>query len=840
MPDSPPPSPSRSPTSSAPVALLGPQRLQPTVGEAVRRLGVTGRVAVVTAGWQEREAEVGELAEHLLREGECTAVPLELYRRAEEAFTADPELATAHRRRQDDLRTLQRLYQLQLRHRVDAVHALLRRAGPAGLLDPERRLALDSVRRLDAHHRGRLAEIHGDFAAVTDPAARPAIAAGRDELAALLDGCSALAIAGGHVAVLLNRLRLFGLLELAAGLPIIAWSAGAMVLARSLVVFHDRPPQGAGNAEILEVGLDRLPPIQPLPHASRRLLLGDPHRVGLLAHRFPSPVAMDDGGHIVLSEEPSTEGFRLLTPAGQVRPFELEELRNTTSLPTLPEDGFSPPGAESSPTANPSGAPPSRSANGDVSSPRQSPSHEPALPESSFPEAPSPSSVAPLPVAGAGTSSADAWGIASAEEVPAPSHPAAPPPVAEASIVEAPDAETPVAKGPSPEAPPRTLAIRALEASGSPPSAEAIDTFLASHTFPLSEGTTTTFVYRGDAEAVRLRHWIYGLPSTQPFLRIAGTDLWYLLLELPERSRVEYKIEVVEDGEEHWIRDPLNDRLAHDPFGANSVFHGVGYETPAWTRADPDVRRGSFEEVVIDSRAFGDRRHTRVYLPARFRGAGDGSARRYPLIVFHDGEDYARYADLVTVLDNLVERLEIAPPVVALSTPVGDRLEEYGDDPRHARYLAEELLPALEERYPLRRGPAGRGLAGASFGAVASLAAAWRHPGVWGRLLLQSGSFAFSDVGGNHRRGEAFDPVVEFMNRFREEPRRPAEELFLSCGIYESLIYENRSLVPLLQEAGLEVRYREARDGHNWENWRDRLRAGLSWLFPGPLRLVYE
>jgi enterochelin esterase family protein len=38
----------------------------------------------------------------------------------------------------------------------------------------------------------------------------------------------------------------------------------------------------------------------------------------------------------------------------------------------------------------------------------------------------------------------------------------------------------------------------------------------------------------------------------------------------------------------------------------------------------------------------------------------------------------------------------------------------------------------------------------------------------------------------------------------------------------------------------MEVRYVEARDGHNWENWRDRLRVGLSWLFPGPLLLVYE
>jgi enterochelin esterase family protein len=132
-----------------------------------------------------------------------------------------------------------------------------------------------------------------------------------------------------------------------------------------------------------------------------------------------------------------------------------------------------------------------------------------------------------------------------------------------------------------------------------------------------------------------------------------------------------------------------------------------------------------------------------------------------------------------------------------------------------------------------------RALMGASFGAVAALSTAWTYPDVFGRLLLQSGSFAFTDIGTN-RRGPAFEPVVEFVNRFREEPGRPAEKMFVSCGMYESLIYENRSLVPLLQSTGMDVRYVEARDGHNWENWRDRLREGLSWLFPGPLWMVYE
>ena len=81
---------------------------------------------------------------------------------------------------------------------------------------------------------------------------------------------------------------------------------------------------------------------------------------------------------------------------------------------------------------------------------------------------------------------------------------------------------------------------------------------------------------------------------------------------------------------------------------------------------------------------------------------------------------------------------------------------------------------------------------------------------------------------------------MEFVNEFRADPRPFSERVFVSCGIYESLIYENRSLVPLLQSTGMEVRYVEARDGHNWENWRDRLREGLSWLFPGPLWMVYE
>jgi len=123
---------------------------------------------------------------------------------------------------------------------------------------------------------------------------------------------------------------------------------------------------------------------------------------------------------------------------------------------------------------------------------------------------------------------------------------------------------------------------------------------------------------------------------------------------------------------------------------------------------------------------------------------------------------------------------------------------------------------------------------------VASLSTAVRYPGFYGKLLLQSGSFAFTDIGDRNARGPAFDPVIRFMNGYRANATAISERIFLSCGAYESLIYENRSLVPLLESTGMDVQFREARDGHNWENWRDRLREGLSWLFPGAFLMIYE
>lgn len=365
------------------------------------------------------------------------------------------------------------------------------------------------------------------------------------------------------------------------------------------------------------------------------------------------------------------------------------------------------------------------------------------------------------------------------------------------------------------------------------PSTADIDEFLRAGTFPLVDGNSITFLWRGEADSVSLRCWISGLDTAQPFERLSGTDLWAVTIELPRGSRIEYKFEVRTRGNSELVLDPFNPVLAHDPFGANSVCQGAGYARPIWTRPNPDARPGRLQNAQLKSEAFGDVRKFKVYLPARFR---ENSS--YPLLVVHDGDDYLKFANMQAVLDNLIDALEIPGMVVAM-TQSPDRLNEYAGNDRHAQFVGEELLPFMQKHYPLIDRPEARGIMGASFGGVASLHTAWRYPQLFGNLLLQSGSFAFTDLG-RHQRGPAFDPVVRFMNEFRKHPGKPADRIFMSCGIYESLIYENRSLLPRLQAQDINVKFEEARDAHNWENWRDRMRNGLSWLFPGPQWFVYE
>jgi hypothetical protein len=292
--------------------LLGPQR-RPTLEAVVRSLGLPGPFATVTAGWQEREPDDGEM--RALLGGR--SVGLELYRRWLDVQERDPEYSAASRALADVLAELADLYLLRLDYALQAVYALQRRTSGSALAE-----AVAGVRSLDDLHLAQVNEVRGEFFDRLRPHERPVIASHRSAVAGLLDSAAALVVAGGHVGILAEVLHLFNVAALLRS-PVIAWSAGAMALADRIVLFGDRSAHGPGHPEVYGSGLSVVRDVVLLPHAKARLLLDDVPRMAVFAQRFAPArcLPLEAGTRVELSGDGSAgvpAGARVLGEDGHV------------------------------------------------------------------------------------------------------------------------------------------------------------------------------------------------------------------------------------------------------------------------------------------------------------------------------------------------------------------------------------------------------------------------------------------------------------------------------------------------------------------------------------------
>ncbi|HMO13749.1 MAG TPA: hypothetical protein PKD64_08135 [Pirellulaceae bacterium] len=264
------------------IILLGPQPRYESLNLAIERLQIKGPVALITAGWEEDEPEDGDLKSSL----SVPAVNLRLFARTEQLFTFDRELIQQLQNRQDELRHLRDAYRIRLKHALASARDMFSRQDPLIDLDPERESAIEMVRILDRQYFLRTSQVVHDYEKKLQIASRPLVIKHRREVQKLLHNVEAILISGGHAAIILNRLRFFNVCQVKRRLPIIAWSGGAMALAEQIVFFHDHPPQGSGNPEVLRAGLGMVDRILPLPDARARLDLNNPIGVTLFARRF--------------------------------------------------------------------------------------------------------------------------------------------------------------------------------------------------------------------------------------------------------------------------------------------------------------------------------------------------------------------------------------------------------------------------------------------------------------------------------------------------------------------------------------------------------------------------
>jgi enterochelin esterase family protein len=307
-------------------------------------------------------------------------------------------------------------------------------------------------------------------------------------------------------------------------------------------------------------------------------------------------------------------------------------------------------------------------------------------------------------------------------------------------------------------------------------------------------------------------------PRRVPFARDGAA--FELRLPRPPVDRLEYLLERERrNGLVDLGPDPGNELVAPGPFGPKSVVEFPEYAPPAWT-VDDESHPGDVRELRLSSRLL--RTTVKAVL---WSAAETDPARALPLLVVHDGPEYAEYSSLLRLLDHLVAFGELSPLRAVLLPPPLNRFESYSASARYARALTEEWLPALP---PCAGRPIGLG---ASLGALALLHAHYAKPDAFGGLMLQSGSFFRQRFDSHESGAPRYVRITRFVSRIAGGQSEVAPiPVTVTCGTGEENLANNRWLAETLGERGWPVELVEHRDAHNWVSWRDSLHPHLAEL----------
>lgn len=355
-----------------------------------------------------------------------------------------------------------------------------------------------------------------------------------------------------------------------------------------------------------------------------------------------------------------------------------------------------------------------------------------------------------------------------------------------------------------------------------------------------------TFLWKGNRKTTSVQ-LVGGRPGPNghPMLRqLAGTNIWYVTQEMNLASRGSYAFRVnvpesestdIEDLAVSYAKSPPKS----DPNNSNrsmmfSVFELSHAPPQPWVKDDVTLRKGKISEHSIQSSCLDQTRSIVIYEPAR--KADDGSNN---LVIFFDAAYYAtsRFVPTTTILDNLIAANEISPTTAVfvrnLPQP-GARERDLAFSESFAKFVADELLPWVQKRYPVSRDASRTIVCGVSLGGTAAAYCALHHSDVIGGVLCQSGSFALTP---GYPVGKSLNydtPTNWLAGEFSKRERLPLR-FYLEVGLFErvalsygaDMVLEQRRLRDVLRAKGYSVIDSEYYGGHDYICHRGSLANGL-------------
>ncbi|TWI57837.1 esterase family protein [Halalkalibacter nanhaiisediminis] len=237
--------------------------------------------------------------------------------------------------------------------------------------------------------------------------------------------------------------------------------------------------------------------------------------------------------------------------------------------------------------------------------------------------------------------------------------------------------------------------------------------------------------------------------------------------------------------------------------------------------------QGTITEDKINSQELNEEISLLIYTPPNFT-----PLNTYDVLICQDGSDYFQLGRIPRQAEELMEDAEMRETII-IGVPypsVDERRKRYHPNgektPAYIRFLANELVPYIDDHYPTHQLASGRTLAGDSLAATVSLMAAVEYPSLFGQVMMHS----------PYVNKKLFEVISAFE-------KSEDISLYHVIGLKETAVVTtdkktidflspNRKLSELLKEKSFTYTYDEFDGDHTWTYWQKDLPRGLMTLLP--------
>ncbi|WP_224991877.1 enterochelin esterase [Acinetobacter pittii] len=318
------------------------------------------------------------------------------------------------------------------------------------------------------------------------------------------------------------------------------------------------------------------------------------------------------------------------------------------------------------------------------------------------------------------------------------------------------------------------------------------------------------------------------------FSRVAGTDVYFFEIELPLAWAGSYVVVISsEEAPETdcaatrraWWQTQLKQNAQIDPFNQHRFYTGH------LARYINQIQLENTKSLIADcpiTKTFqwSSRLCQQDYLVDVFI-SHQSTQEDLPLIILLDGQIWSRELSIIPDLQHLTVTDKIRPAVYVFvhSLNSQQRQRDYGCHDAFCQALVYELIETLLKEYSFIS-KTDITLCGQSLGGLCALHSALLFPTIFTSLILQSGSYWWSDFS-NSTLGQKYKGNILELLQNLSHPLSKTTQIYISAGTYETDMRDNALQLYQQLQSFNQVSFHSFSGGHDAVNWRTDLLKAL-------------